>query len=59
MEIAKRAEMQHVPYDDYIHLLLVHGMLHLLGYEHDDDSAAEAMERRENELLAAIGRPWE
>ncbi|HEX5631302.1 MAG TPA: rRNA maturation RNase YbeY [Acidimicrobiia bacterium] len=51
--------MQHVPYDDYLHLLLVHGMLHLLGYEHDDDSAAEAMERRENELLAAIGRPWE
>lgn len=58
-EIVKRAAQQNVPYDDYIHLLLVHGMLHLLGYEHDDDTAAAAMERREDELLAAIGRPWE
>lgn len=59
VEIAKRADQQHVPYNDFVHLLLVHGMLHLLGYEHDNDSAAEAMERREDELLAAIGRPWE
>lgn len=59
IEIARRAEGQHVPYDDFLHLLLVHGMLHLLGYEHDDDAAATAMEQREDELLAAIGRPWE
>jgi probable rRNA maturation factor len=59
VEIATRAAKQRVPFDDFIHLLLVHGMLHLLGYEHEDDAAAEAMERREDELLAAIGRPWE
>ena len=32
-------------------LMLVHGILHLLGYEHDSDPDAECMEARENELL--------
>lgn len=34
-------------------LLLVHGLLHLCGYDHMDDAEAEAMEARERELLAA------
>ncbi len=38
-----------------LNLLLVHGILHLLGYEHDEDEAAEAMQAREQVLLAA----WE
>ena len=58
VEIAKRARKQKVEYDDFLHLLLVHGMLHLLGYEHDDDASAKAMETREDELLAAAGRKW-
>ncbi len=58
VEVARRAGEQNIAYDHYLHLLLVHGMLHLLGYEHEDDAAAEAMERREDELLDAIGRPW-
>lgn len=36
-----------------LNLLLVHGILHLLGYEHDADEAAEAMQTRERSLLAA------
>ncbi len=36
-----------------LNLLLVHGVLHLLGYEHDADEAAAAMQAREAELLAA------
>ncbi|MDO8915558.1 MAG: rRNA maturation RNase YbeY [Coriobacteriia bacterium] len=36
-----------------LNLLLVHGVLHLLGYEHDADEAAEAMQARERALLAA------
>lgn len=32
-------------------LLLVHGVLHLLGYDHQRDSDAERMEKRERELL--------
>lgn len=39
---------------DEFRLLLVHGMLHLLGYDHLEDDEAEAMEAREDELLAHI-----
>jgi probable rRNA maturation factor len=34
-----------------MNLMLVHGILHLLGYDHIDDDEAEIMEARENELL--------
>lgn len=55
-EVAKGAEERKVPYDDFLHLLLAHGILHLMGYKHDVDADAEVMERREDELLAEIGR---
>ncbi len=35
--------------------IAMHGVLHLLGYEHDSDAGAEAMERHEASLLAALG----
>ena len=35
--------------------LLVHGTLHLLGYDHHDDSEAEDMEAREVRALARLG----
>ena len=35
--------------------LLVHGTLHLLGYDHDDDGEAEDMEAREVRALARLG----
>ena len=35
-------------------LLVVHGMLHLLGYDHLDEASAEAMEAREDALLAPV-----
>ena len=35
--------------------LLVHGTLHLLGYDHHDDRAAEDMEAREVRALARLG----
>jgi len=34
-------------------LLLVHGTLHLLGYDHESDEQAEVMQARERVLLAA------
>ena len=55
-EIEVRAAREGFAYDDFLHLLLVHGILHLLGYDHDDDERADAMEQREDELLALIGR---
>lgn len=38
-------------FDDEIALLVVHGILHLLGMDHEDDEEAERMERREQQLL--------
>ena len=39
--------------DDELALLVVHGTLHLLGYDHVDDADAERMQAREQELLDA------
>ncbi len=38
----------------YAHLT-VHGALHLLGWDHDDDRDAECMEQLEREILAGLG----
>lgn len=38
----------------YAHLT-VHGVLHLLGWDHEDEVEAEAMERLEREILAGLG----
>lgn len=35
--------------------LVVHGLLHLLGYDHETDSEAEIMERLETAILAELG----
>ncbi len=35
--------------------IAIHGVLHLLGYEHDSDGGAEVMERHEASLLASLG----
>jgi probable rRNA maturation factor len=40
---------------DHVSHLVVHGMLHLLGFDHVDDDDAERMERTERIALAAIG----
>ncbi|MNU11804.1 Endoribonuclease YbeY [compost metagenome] len=38
----------------YAHLT-VHGTLHLLGWDHEDDKEAECMEQLEREILADLG----
>ncbi len=35
--------------------LVVHGLLHLIGHDHESEAEAEAMERLEREILAALG----
>jgi probable rRNA maturation factor len=45
-----------VTYDDELALLIVHGILHLMGMDHDQDDEAEVMEARERELLERFNR---
>ena len=42
---------------DHAAHLVVHGVLHLLGHDHQDDAAAEAMEAIETNVLASMGIP--
>lgn len=35
--------------------LFVHGLLHLLGYDHDDESSRQTMRRAEEAVLTAVG----
>lgn len=40
---------------DHLSHLVVHGVLHLLGHDHEDDAEAEAMEAKERAILAGLG----
>jgi probable rRNA maturation factor len=51
--VAERQALEHgVSPEDELALLVVHGVLHLLNYDHAEPQEAEAMQRREHELLA-------
>ena len=43
-----------VSLEDELSLLVVHGILHLLGWDHQIDAEAERMEARERQLLARL-----
>jgi probable rRNA maturation factor len=53
---ARNAEEHEVPVDDEIALLVVHGLLHLLGMDHEVDAEAERMEALERQLLQRFYR---
>jgi len=40
---------------DHVRHLVVHGTLHLLGFDHDTDNQAETMERLEVQILSSLG----
>lgn len=52
---ATEAEAQGKTLADHLSHLVVHGVLHLLGRDHEDDTEAEEMEAEEREILAQIG----
>ena len=55
--VAARNAAEHgVSLDDEVALLVVHGLLHLLGMDHEEDAEAERMEALEQELLARYYR---
>ena len=53
--VASEATEQHLRVADHLTHLVLHGVLHLIGYDHEAQAEAEAMEALEIELLAAIG----
>ena len=53
--IQREAGEQNKHFEDHLSHLVIHGTLHLLGYDHEDDAQAEEMEALEIELLQRIG----
>ena len=54
---ARQAAEEDKPFDHHLAHLAVHGFLHLLGYDHDSESAATTMEQLERDILARLGVP--
>jgi probable rRNA maturation factor len=46
-----------LPLEHHMQHLAVHGILHLLGYDHETDDEAQAMESLEVRILARLGIP--
>ena len=53
----READEEQKPFDHHLSHLAVHGFLHLIGYDHENDADAEAMEALETEILAQLGIP--
>ncbi|QCP88146.1 rRNA maturation RNase YbeY [Cereibacter sphaeroides] len=53
----REAAEQGKPVADHVTHLLVHGMLHLLGYDHVEEADGDLMEATETRILAGLGVP--
>lgn len=51
----REAAQKHISLEDHAAHLIVHGTLHLLGYDHHDERSANAMESLEVRALARLG----
>ena len=46
------------PLQREVERLLIHGLLHVLGHDHEEADERDAMIAEERRLAAAIGMPW-
>ena len=53
--IVEQAQFQGKKFEHHAAHLVVHGFLHLIGYDHEKPADAEAMEARERTILASLG----
>jgi probable rRNA maturation factor len=53
--VIEEAKLKAIPAADHAVHLVVHGMLHLLGFDHERDADAERMESFETKVLAGLG----
>lgn len=59
VETARRQAAEYdAPLQNEIYRLLIHGLLHVLGHDHEEPGERTAMEAEERRLAAAIGMPW-
>jgi len=52
--ILKESQEQEKSAQDHLSHLYVHGVLHLLGYDHEEDDSADDMENLEKNILSKI-----
>lgn len=52
--IIEQAAEHGVPVSEEVALIVIHGMLHLLGYNHEDAAGARKMRRREKAIMALV-----
>ena len=59
--VAREASAENKPIRDHVIHLIVHGVLHLVGLDHEDDDEADAMEALEIRALHRLGlaNPYE
>jgi probable rRNA maturation factor len=50
----RKAEKRSMPYRDYLKLLIVHGTLHLAGFDHHEPAAATLMEKKEKAIIRKL-----
>jgi probable rRNA maturation factor len=55
--VRREATVENKPFRHHLSHLAIHGFLHLIGYDHETDDEAEAMERLERQILADLGIP--
>ena len=55
--VAREATLEDKPLENHIIHLVIHGLLHLLGHDHETDAEAEEMEAIERAALARLAIP--
>jgi probable rRNA maturation factor len=55
--VRKEAVTQGKPFVNHLGHLVIHGILHLLGYDHERPGQARVMERLEADILSMLGMP--
>lgn len=52
---AREATLENKTFEDHLSHLVVHGFLHLFGYDHETDEEANQMESLETRILNELG----
>lgn len=55
--VSGEARLENKPFDHHLSHMIVHGLLHLLGYDHQSDDEANQMEQLETRILTRISIP--